>query len=418
MLLSSWRRVLFAALVGAGLAVVPAGAEAALPPLAHSYTYVTQTGTPRLVALSALGNGTAWTVTAPPEHGTLDDCADGSCSYTSDPGFTGEDALTYTTEGPGGTSAPGVVRFVVRPNRPPVVYDLHHLVTAGQPLTWSSGAVDGTDPLQRTIESAPEHGQVTCEGKTCTYEPDVGFLGADSFTWRVSDGEFTSRLATTRLTVSENRAPALFDSALVVRSGGRVRVLGEARDPEGAYELSYAVTQPPAHGKVVDCDKAGCFYVADGDYIGTDSFAWAASDGQAISQEARVSVSVRRNAAPRARDGSRNVYAGQTTTTLTELGYDADRDPLKIELVAPAKHGVTSCAADTCSYTPNAGFTGRDSISYRLDDGQARSRVATMSFDVLGPKPPTVTSGRTTAVSGRTVWIPMSADYWGPNSNG
>lgn len=419
MSLSSYRRLLAVALVGATLAVLPTGADAALPPRAQGVTLVAQTGAPRWVSLSSLGDGTGWKVTTPPEHGTLDDCSDGLCNYTSDLGFIGEDAFTYTSEGPGGTSASGVVRFVVRPNRPPIVYDLHLLVAAGQPLTFDSGAIDGTDPIQTTIEAAPEHGTVSCDGRKCTYVPEEGFLGTDSFTWRVSDGEFTSRLATTRLTVSENRAPALFDKAVIVRSGGRVRVFGQARDPDGAQPVSYVVTEAPDHGQVVDCASAGCSYVADEGYRGTDSFTWTASDGHVTSREARVSVSVHRNAPPQAADGSRAVYAGHTSTlTEPEVGYDADYDPLTIELVTPAKHGTAVCAGDKCSYTPDADFTGPDSISYRLNDGQAKSGIATMSYDVLGPRPPTVSSGSVVTISGRRGWIFMSVDYFFPGSNG
>ena len=52
--------------------------------------------------------------------------------------------------------------------------------------------VDG-DTLSVATPSDPDHGAVTCNATTCTYTPDPGYLGADSFTYEVSDGLLTDQ---------------------------------------------------------------------------------------------------------------------------------------------------------------------------------------------------------------------------------
>lgn len=58
-------------------------------------------------------------------------------------------------------------------------------------LLASASDPDG-DALNVSSIGEAEHGTVTLEGNTAVYEPNSGYLGEDSFTFTVSDGELTS----------------------------------------------------------------------------------------------------------------------------------------------------------------------------------------------------------------------------------
>jgi hypothetical protein len=62
---------------------------------------------------------------------------------------------------------------------------------------------------------------------------------------------------------------------------------------------------------------------------------------------------------------------------------DADGDALTVELLGSVAHGTLVVNADgTLTYTPVANFSGEDTFTYRLSDGQAQSGTATVIITV------------------------------------
>jgi VCBS repeat-containing protein len=62
---------------------------------------------------------------------------------------------------------------------------------------------------------------------------------------------------------------------------------------------------------------------------------------------------------------------------------DADNEPLTALLVSGAQHGTLALNADgSFSYTPDANYNGLDSFTYKANDGEADSNVATVSLTV------------------------------------
>src|SRR5262249_6929486 len=68
---------------------------------------------------------------------------------------------------------------------------------------------------------------------------------------------------------------------------------------------------------------------------------------------------------------------------------DADGDPLTAVLATGPAHGTLNLDPDgSFTYSPNAGYTGADSLTYFVDDGTDRSNSpATVSITV-NPRPP------------------------------
>lgn len=66
---------------------------------------------------------------------------------------------------------------------------------------------------------------------------------------------------------------------------------------------------------------------------------------------------------------------------------DVDTDSLNYLLASLPSHGVLSGSAPDLLYTPAAGFTGEDSFTFKANDGQADSNLATITLRVVDASP-------------------------------
>jgi hypothetical protein len=89
------------------------------------------------------------------------------------------------------------------PNRAPVAVNLSATTTAGVGVAISLSATDAdSNPLTYRIVSQPANGTVSLSGRTATYYPFDGFVGAETFTYAAWDGSVDSNLATVTVTVT------------------------------------------------------------------------------------------------------------------------------------------------------------------------------------------------------------------------
>ena len=61
---------------------------------------------------------------------------------------------------------------------------------------------DGPGPYTFTVLGGPFNGSLSGTGQTLTYTPNSGYVGTDSFTWQVNDGQASSNIATVTITVT------------------------------------------------------------------------------------------------------------------------------------------------------------------------------------------------------------------------
>lgn len=66
-----------------------------------------------------------------------------------------------------------------------------------------------------------------------------------------------------------------------------------------------------------------------------------------------------------------------TAKAITLTASDPDNDPLTYSLVSVPAHGSLSGTMPDLTYTPDANYTGPDSFTFKANDGQADSNVAT-----------------------------------------
>lgn len=89
------------------------------------------------------------------------------------------------------------------------------------------------------------------------------------------------------------------------------------------------------------------------------------------------------------------VATGQTVNVTQDTAVaialnTTDEDALTYRLTQPT-HGLLLGIPPALTYAPNTGFVGQDSFTFVANDGQVDSTVATISINVAGNEPPTLT---------------------------
>lgn len=250
-----------------------------------------------LVATDPDGEPVSYQVASQPAHGSLSGSGS-SRTYTSDAGFVGVDTFTYTATDGDLVSAPATVTVTVLPpprtNQPPVAAPADLTTRSDEPLDVTLGGSDPDgDALSPAVVTPPEHGSLSGTGPTRRYTPDAGFVGTDSLTFTVSDGELTSAPATITITVEPplpTNHPPVARSFEVATPGTPVPVTLRAEDPDGD-PLTYLVASTPSHG-TLSGNAPELVYTPDAGYVGPDSFTYTADDGDLTAEPATVSITV------------------------------------------------------------------------------------------------------------------------------
>ena len=355
------------------------------------------TGRNRPVDIAVLANdsdpdGDTLTVTetTTPADGTVIVNNDGTVSYTPDPGFSGTDTFDYTVTDGIATDTATVTVAVA--NAAPVADDDTAATGTNTPVDINvlDGDTDSNgDTLTPVIADQPTNGaaEVNDDG-TVTYTPADGFKGVDSFTYRASDGDLTSNLATVTITVA-NAAPVAVDDAASTGTNTSVGVdvLENDSDPNGDT-LTPVIGDQPTNGTAQVNDDGTITYIPERGYRGVDSFTYRATDGNLASNLATVTIAVA-NAAPVADD---DTAATDTNTPVDINVLDGDTDPNGDTLTPVIADQPTNGAAEvnddgTITYTPADRFKGVDTFTYRASDGNLTSNLATVTITVANAAP-------------------------------
>ncbi len=232
---------------------------------------------------------------------TLND--DGSFRY--DPqGFSGDATFTYQIDDGVQLSNPITVTLVVN-TAPTATADTYQIPEDTVLTTTSATGVLGNDTdadgnaLTAEIEDSTVHGQLTFNADgSFLYGPDANYFGADSFSYRVTDGVDTSSVIQVQLDVqSVNDAPSAADDAYFTLPGRALAisaafgVLTNDADVENA-DLVAALVSRPSHGQIGLSADGSFTYTPDAGYQGTDTFTYRAGDGQSQSDPASVTLTI------------------------------------------------------------------------------------------------------------------------------
>lgn len=180
-----------------------------------------------------------------PSHGALVFNPNGSFTYTPTKDFHGTDTFTYRSYNGTSYSGYATVRITVTSVvDPPVALDDAYTVASGGTLARTGPGLlandyhpEGLDVVVDTLTiEQPSNGTLTSYSSTgaFSYTPDPGFVGTDTFRYRVTDGARYSSYATVVITVRASSTPS---RPVVVKVEGSNRIATAIRASQIAYPL-------------------------------------------------------------------------------------------------------------------------------------------------------------------------------------
>jgi VCBS repeat-containing protein len=391
------------------------------PPVAVADTYQTQEDV-ELIAGAGSGvltndtdpDGPASTATllSAPAHGTLTLAADGTFSYAPNANFNGGDSFTYQVDdGAGGTATAAVTLVIEAVNDAPSAADASATTNeeVAVEIVLTANDVD-SEGLTFTVAGGPANGTLTQNGDRVTYTPAPDFFGTDSFTFVANDGLLDGNLATVTITVAPiNDAPTASDASVNTDEDEEVTIDLTGADVDGDT-LSFTIVSGPSHGTLLQLGGQ-VIYTPALDHAGGDSFTFKVNDGTVDSNHATVAITIAPvNDAPSADDATA-VTNEDEPVSVTLSGADVDSPSLQYVIVDGPQHGTLSQSGQTITYTPAPNYFGDDGFTFKVNDGERDSNVATVAISVTPVNDlPTATGASASATEDQPVDIIVSGD--------
>jgi hypothetical protein len=218
-------------------------------------------------------------------------------TYIPNPDWSGVDRFTFKVNDGFVDSNTAEVNITVRDNAAPIAVEQSIVTLKDTPIEITLEATDAdNDPLTFYIVDEPDHGTLDYDAgdlPTLTYTPDPGWVGEDSFTFKVNDGFVDSNIATVNITVRDNAAPIAKDQAVATALDTPIVITLVATDPDGDV-LAYSIVDEPEHG-ILEYETGELpvlTYIPNPGWSGVDRFTFKANDGLIDSNIATVTITV------------------------------------------------------------------------------------------------------------------------------
>ncbi|TMP78901.1 hypothetical protein CWB73_15390 [Pseudoalteromonas phenolica] len=343
-----------------------------------------------------------------PEHGVLTIFANGEFTYTPNGNFYGLDTFRYQIKNPQGAIDEANVSIKIKKiNSDPIAlfnefYVLQNssLTLVGNELILNDIDFDG-DSL--TIDTLPvedvKNGTLNLQSSgSFVYTPNEGFIGEDSFIYRLDDGNGGSSTAEVLLVVSpESRTQTLIsvndeyvlneDDILAVAEPG---ILANDILPEQT-SIGILISKVAENGTVELSELGEMEYMPAENFYGKDYFIYQLEDLSGHKSAAFVTLIVNAlNDAPLAQNDSVIVSQGESVTISVldnDLDVDSEINKSTLTIIDFPMHGNVELNSQSNSfvYTSNADFRGEDYFTYQVSDREGKeSNIATVMITVNG----------------------------------
>lgn len=279
----------------------------------------------------------------PPTNGSIVVNDDGTITYTPNPGFWGEDSYAYQICERGNPTNCTTARVVITidPNRVEAIDDAGR-TDPGVPLQLVVVGNDRShgaplDPESVLVMTPPSNGTVTCAAGICSYTPAAGFVGTDTYVYRVCDTSYPTALcaeATVTVEIEGTAALRLTKSTTSrdVKTGDLVRY-SVTIENVGTVDLSggSVLDTPPAgftfvEGSLLASDGRSSVVVSGFNPVRFDGIDLKIGDQMTLVYLMRVGAGVQRGVQinrAQARDGT-----GQLASNVATAEVVLDADPL------------------------------------------------------------------------------------------
>jgi len=240
------------------------------------------------------------------EFGELVLARDGTFVYTPEEDFFGTDSFVYVaSDGENRSNEAVVTIFVDGVADAPVAGADEYSAGEDEALIVEAPGVLANDRsddghgLTAELIDGPSHGEVSLNANgSFAYVPEANYVGVDTFTYRIFDGELSSEPATVTINVtssldipvaSDDEFGVNEDEVLTVSAPGVLENDVDVEDDPLSVSL---LESPPLHG-AVELDEDGSFvYTPNENFNGVDTFTYQATDGVWQSNVGTVVINV------------------------------------------------------------------------------------------------------------------------------
>ncbi|MBI1319233.1 MAG: tandem-95 repeat protein [Candidatus Hydrogenedens sp.] len=323
---------------------------------------------------------------------------DGTIAYTPDPRvLSGEDSFTYVIENAARSRATGSIRVVITPSpTTQVSNDLFDSAVRNNTTllpVLSNDSAKTLGDLWIVGVTQPPNGVVSLTTDATTGQPALLYQAVrrtsdnDIFSYTITDGTLTA-VGEARVRVQRfNQTPRPLPDAYAAAAGVPLsfQPLLNDLEPDGDT-LSIADVSSPLHGTLEIIDQTTLRYTPDADYSGVEELWYSASDGKGAGAIAMVTFQVA-PAGPAFRyaiDYAACNEGGSVAVTPLRNDFNPSPVPVPLGAVTQPRHGTIEVRIDqTVLYTPEPGYTGSDSFTYRWSGDTSNAPAGQVSLTVL-----------------------------------
>ncbi len=338
-----------------------------------------------------------------PTHGQLLLATDGSFSYVPDANFNGVDQFQYQAIDSLGATSTATVTLVINsePDNPVAQNDAYQFsknklfeVTVQNGLLINDFNIEAGDlSVNTTAINATQNGELTLNADgSFTYQPDLGFIGVDSFTYSISNEQGLT--ATAQVTLSEsgvNTFPEANDDQYTLdedSSASLLDVLANDTDADGDTITISNIENTAGEAAIV----AGKIqFTPPANFSGEIVLTYTITDGYSTGNEgindrtASVTITVTPvNDAPTANTDSATMNEDAPALLVNVLANDSDIDGDTLVITAAtADRGSASVVDNKIQYTPAPNTNGTAIINYTISDGNGGTATTNLTITII-----------------------------------
>ncbi len=231
----------------------------------------------------------------------------------------------------------------------------------------------------------------TCGNYECRqFYVDLGFIPNSQYEFPCSGGGHTIAVTVTDYvgnadtqvyTYIVTNHPPTADPQSVSTPEDTARGILLTGSDQNCDDLAFAVVSGPAYG-ILGGTAPTLTYTPTLNYNGVDTFTFVVSDGLAFSDPALVEIAVLPvNDAPTAHPQTVTTTQNHTVA-ITLTGADVEGDTLTYSIVSEPAHGVLTGTGPYRAYQPDPGYSGPDSFTFIVNDGELDSEPAIVQIAV------------------------------------
>ena len=269
------------------------------------------------------------------------------------------------------------------------------------------------DALTYSIVDTSSNGTAVLNGRTVTYTSNSDTAVSDSFTFKVNDGISDSSKATVTITITPINDSPTANSQSNVNADENIEksITLTGSDAEGD-NLSFILVTAPKNGRLLDPGNGNktifngtlssnlVTYLSTSDKATSDSFVFKSYDGNSVSENASVSISINQvNDSPIA-IGDDIVLTEEVPTNIVLTATDPDGSTPTIFKITSLTNGNltdpgngnsvitagTTLKGNTVTFTSN-NLANSDSFTFVANDGFLDSKESTVTIKIITDAP-------------------------------